>query len=276
MANLRTRAGEAGSYLRALMQNKYFWGGLAVLAGLVVVLYLIVDRVALPSYTRQGTSVTVPSVLNQPFEQAQLELEERELSVERIVQRYNANFPRDVVIDQNPPPNARVKPGRHVYVTVNSGKLNRVMIPDLQGLSLREAVNRLRSSGLQVSETLPDSVPAPNANTVTRQNPPPGDSLTEGSSVMLWYSTGLGMEYVTIPEVTGLTVSEASQRLRESNLRFVVIREESGEDGVDVSEEIVQRQSREPGTSVREGFEIRLYLEEEPPTPPEGEASADA
>lgn len=272
MADIKTHVGEAGRFIRSLIQNKYFWGGLVVLVGLVLVLYLVVDRVALPSYTRQDTSVTVPSVLNQPFEQAQLELEERDLTVERVVQRYNANFPRDVVIDQNPPPNAQVKPGRHVYITVNSGELNRVLVPDLQGLSLREAVNRLRSGGLQVSETLPDSIPAPNANTVTRQDPPPGDSLTEGSSVMLWYSTGLGQEYVTIPEVTGLSVSEAGQELRESNLRFVVI---GGEDGEDASEVTVQRQSREPGTRVREGFEIRLYLEEEPPTPPEGETAAD-
>lgn len=272
MADIKTHVGEAGRFFRSLIQNKYFWGGLVVLVGLVLVLYLLVDRVALPSYTRQDTSVTVPSVLNQPFEQAQLELEERDLTVERVVQRYNANFPRDVVIDQNPPPNAQVKPGRHVYITVNSGELNRVLVPDLQGLSLREAVNRLRSGGLQVSETLPDSIPAPNANTVTRQDPPPGDSLTEGSSVMLWYSTGLGQEYVTIPEVTGLSVSEAGQELRESNLRFVVI---GGEDGEDASEVTVQRQSREPGTRVREGFEIRLYLEEEPPTPPEGETAAD-
>jgi beta-lactam-binding protein with PASTA domain len=268
MANLKTRVTDTGSYLGALARNKYFWGGLAVLAGVLVGLYLLVDKAALPSYTRQGTAVDVPSVLNQPFEQARAELEERDLAVEKVVQRYNANFPRDVVVDQNPPPDARVKPGRHIYLTVNSGELNRVMVPDLQGLSLREAVNRLRSGGLQVSETVPDSIPAPNANTVTRQNPAPGDSITEGSSVMLWYSTGLGREYVTIPDVTGLSVEEAQQQLLDANLRFVVIGAEGGQEPTEVSEEIVQRQSREPGTSVREGFEIRLYLEEEPPAPP--------
>lgn len=238
-----------------------------MIAGVLVVLFLLIDQLALPSYTRQDTSVTVPSVLNQPFEQAEVELEQRELTVERVVQRYNANFPRDVVIDQNPPPNAQVKPGRHVYVTVNSGELNRVMIPDLQGLSLREAVNRLRSLGLEVLETIPDSIPAPNANTVTRQQPAAGDSLTEGSNVRLWYSTGLGRSYVTIPDVTGMIVAEAQQLLLESNLRYVVI---GMDEGADPLEEVVQRQSREPGTSVREGFEIRLYLEEEPPEAPDG------
>jgi beta-lactam-binding protein with PASTA domain len=269
MATLRERLAGAGSSLVGLAKNAYFWGGLALLAAVLVSFYLLVDKVVFPTYTRQGTAVNLPNVLNQPFEQARLELEERDLTVERLVQRYNPNFPRDVVVDQNPPPDARVKPGRHVYLTVNSGALNRVMVPDLQGLSLREAVNRLRSGGLQVSETVPDSIPAPNPNTVTRQSPAAGDSLTEGSSVMLWYSTGLGREYVTIPNVTDLPVEEARQQLLEARLRAVVIGAEGGAEAEDLSEEIVQRQSREPGTSVREGFEIRLYLEEEPPTPPE-------
>lgn len=266
MATLKRRLSDAGAYLRSLSRNMYFWGGLAAILAVLLVLFLVIDQLSLPSYTRQGTYVTVPSVLNQPIEQAEAELEERDLTVEHVVQRYNANFPRDVVIDQNPPPNAQVKPGRHVYVTVNSGQLNRVMLPDLQGLSLREAVNRLRSLGLEVSETVPDSIPAPNANTVTRQQPAAGDSLTEGSSVRLWYSTGLGRAYVTIPDVTGMSVEEAQQLLLESNLRYVVI---GMEEGAAPSEEVVQRQSREPGTSVREGFEIRLYLEEEPPEPPD-------
>lgn len=255
-----------GSYFRSLARNKYFWGGLAALVGCLFVLYLVVDQLLMPAYTRQGESVTVPNVVNQPIEQARAELEQQDLEVEVLVQRYNATFPRDVVIDQNPLPDAQVKPGRQIYITVNSGDVKRVSVPDLQGLSLREAVNRLRGIGLRVSETIPDSIPAPNVNTVTRQTPAPGDSLAEGANVKLWYSTGLGQEYVSIPDVTGLTVAEAETQLLESSLRYVVIGAEEGED---VSEEIVQRQSREPGTRVREGFEIRLYLEEEPAVPPD-------
>src|SRR5688572_20896989 len=126
MATLKERISDAGSYLVGLATNAYFWGGLALLVVLLVGFYLLVDKVVFPSYTRQDTAVSLPNVVNQPFEQARMELEERDLSVERIVQRYNANFPRDVVVDQNPPPNSRVKPGRHVYLTVNSGELNRV------------------------------------------------------------------------------------------------------------------------------------------------------
>lgn len=266
MTGFSDRLSRTGHFFRSLGSNKWLWGGLATLFGVLLILYFVIDQVIMPSYTRQGTSVTVPNVVNQPFEQARAELEERDLDVEKVVQRYNANFPRDVVTDQNPPPNARVKPGRDVYITVNSGSLTRVSVPDLEGLSLREAMNRLRGRGLEVLETIPDSIPAPNVNTVTRQAPAPGDSLEEGSSVTLWYSTGLGQEYVSIPEVTGLTVAEAKQQLADAKLRYVVVGAAEGED---MSERIVQRQSREPETRVREGFEIRLYLDEQPPTPPE-------
>lgn len=266
MPNFKQQAAETAGYLRSLLRNKYFWGGLTVLLGIIAVGYVVIDSVLMPSVTRQGTAVRVPNVINQPYEQARAELESNELDVQRVVQRYNANFPRDVVVDQNPPPNATVKPGRHIYLTVNSGELQRVAVPALEGLSLREAINRLQARGLQVDQTLPDSIPAPNRNTVTRQRPAPGDSLTEGSSVTLWYSTGLGDEYATLPDVTGMTFEEARRALLNARLRSIVIGTDEGDD---VSDMPVQRQSPQAGTQVRAGFEVRLYAEEEAPTPPE-------
>ena len=109
--------------------------------------------------------------------------------------------------------------------------------------------------GLRVAETLPDSIPHPHENTVTRQQPVPGDSLPQGASVRLWYSTGLGNSFASVPDVTGLTVREAQQALLENKLRSVVIGAREDED---LAEQVVQRQSREPGTRVLEGFEIRL------------------
>jgi beta-lactam-binding protein with PASTA domain len=265
MADIKQALADAAGFLRSLSVNVYFWGALAVLAGLLLAGYVLVNHVIMPGLTRQGVSVQVPDVINQPFEQARTELESLELDVERIVQRYNATFPRDVVLDQNPPPNATVKPGRHVYLTVNSGELMRVAVPDVGGLSLREAVNRLRARGLEVEESLPDSIPAPNQNTVTRQDPAPGDSLTEGGGVSLWYSTGLGQAYTTIPDVSGLTFEAARDTLLASQLRSIIV---GVDDDDDLTELIVQRQSQEPGTRVRAGFEVRLYAEVAAPEPP--------
>jgi beta-lactam-binding protein with PASTA domain len=262
MPRLRKFISESSRNVRSLLSNKYFWGGLAGLLVVFLVIYILVDDLVMPGYTRHGVAVRVPDVLNQPFEQAKSELEAQELDVRKLVQRFNPNFPRDVVVDQNPPPNATVKPGRNVYLTINSGELQKVAVPAVGGLSLREAVNRLKARGLDVSETLPDSIPAPNPNTVTRQSPAPGDSLNVGASVKLWYSTGLGQEYVTIPDLLGLSLEAAQQTLLESQLRYIVI---GADEDDDTSEAVVHRQSRDPGTRVPAGFEVRIYLDEEVP-----------
>jgi beta-lactam-binding protein with PASTA domain len=86
--------------------------------------------------------------------------------------------------------------------------------------------------------------------------------------VTLWYSTGLGREFASVPDVAGMTVREAQQLLIENKLRSVVIGAREGESA---AEQPVRRQSREPGTRVPEGFEIRLYIgDEEPAEPPAG------
>ena len=239
-------------FFSTLLKNPFFWGGIGGLALIGVALYFIVDTWIMPTYTRQDTELVVPDVRQMPYEEAERLLSEQNLQVERENQRFNPNLPRDMVVDQKPPPRATVKPGRRIYLTVNSGTVPMVQVPSVEGVSLREARNRMATVGLHVEEVLPDSIPSPAPNTVTRQEPAPGETVPQGSGVKLWYSTGLGEAYVTVPKVTGMTTEQARVFLLEHRLRSVVIGEATG---------TVKKQSPEPGTSVREGFEVRLFTE---------------
>ena len=263
-------------YFRTLLTNLYFWGGLALLGLLAFGAYLFFDNVLMPQYTRHDVSVTVPEVAGVPVEKAREQLEERDLRVETLEERYNPSVERGAVIEQNPRGGRSVKPGRRVYLTVNTGEQPMVKVPRVVDASLREAKNRLRSLGLTVGEVQKDSIPSPYANTVTRQQPAAGDSLPKGTAVSLWYSTGnQSAPYTTVPDVTGQTVKEARQTLLDRKLRAVVVRPSEGEEGdaqpapedeqaqqEDVNQMKVVRQSREPDTRVREGFEVRLHVEE--------------
>lgn len=263
--------------LRLLVKNEYFWGGLVVLLAVAGLAYYVFNSVVMPAYTRYDVTVTVPDVHNQPFEQAAQTLRENDLEVERVTTRnYNPDIPRNTVLDQTPPENTQVKPGRRIYLTVNSGSTPMVQIPNVEGMSLREGINRVRTVGLNVEDTRPDSIPSPYPNTITRQEPTAGDSLREGSGVTLWYSTGLGDEYVEVPDVTGLPIDEAQERLNERKIRSIVVESGPSDEEAAASEEeslasglepaatdTVARQSRDPGTSVRAGFEVRLYLDGE-------------
>lgn len=257
-------------WLRTLGKNPYFWGGMGVVAGVGLGLYILVDSIIMPTYTRHDASVQVPNVENRPFEKAKATMEQKGLNVQRQVGRYNPNVDQDIVVDQMPLATATVKPGRRVYLTVNTGEVPMVKIPDLNGVSVREAKNRISSADLEIGTVQPDSIPSPYANTITRQSPAPGDSLQQGATVDLWYSTGLGERSVEIPNVVGRTVADAQQLLLQNQLRFIVVdtaasdTSNAGREGQTDSTRAldslyVRRQGRSAGTEVQSGTEIRLF-----------------
>ncbi len=253
-------ARRSGAHIVSLVRNRYFWLGLAGFMGVVALVFVLFNNLLLPLYTRHDVAVEVPAVLEMPYEEAAALLENHDLRVERVTQRFNPDFPRDAVIDQNPAANERVKPGRRVYISVNAGEIPMVKMPSVEGMSLREAKNQLMAHRLTVADERPDSIPSPYRNTITRQRPEAGDSLAVGSNVTLWYSTGLGDRYVQVPDVTGLFVEEAKTILLERRLRAVLVGLSQDETGEITSELLILRQSRDPGTRVREGFEVRLFV----------------
>lgn len=245
-----------GGQVRHYFSNPYLLAGLGVLTLFLAIAYTILNVWIMPSFTRHGESVTVPSVVDFSIEEAAKLLQEAGLESEQVILR-KPNLPRDVVIDQIPLPQALVKPGRRVYLTVNAGDTTTVRVPNVESFPIREARSRITVHGLRISAVLPDSIPSPHANTITRQSPRAGANVPSGTSVTLWYGTGLGDQLVTVPDITGLTVNEAKEQLLALRLRSVVIGKRNGSAG---SQKVIE-QGTPAGTSVKEGFEIRLRLE---------------
>ena len=238
-----------------LFSNVYLWKGLGTFAFIFGIVFVLVNFVLMPLYTRHGVSVTVPDVLDISYDAAASSLEEVGLRPEEIQLR-KPNLPRNVVIDQNPSPDSRVKPGRRIYLTVNSGDTTTVLVPKVEGFSVREARNRIMIQGLAVLDVLEDSMPSLHANTITRQSPTAGERVPPGTEVTLWFSTGLGDRQVLVPNVSGMEIRQAQTSLLGKRLRSVVI-------GEATPEQLVVQQSPAAGTSVREGFEIRLRVSDQ-------------
>lgn len=254
------------SYIRSLLTNMYLGLGLLIIIALIGSGYLIFDKMLMPSYVGHQDFVTVPNVKNLEVEDARLTLNQLNLPVEVESGRFNPELPRNLVVDQNPAPNMQVKPGRRIYVTINTGATPESTVPSLVGISVDEAKNRLNAAGLiaQSSDIRPDSIPSPHKNLVTKQFPEPGKIVEEGSRIRLWYSTGLGSNLVTVPSVVGLTAREAQRMLLNQKIRSVVL---GGSSPEDVSSQEIVRQTPGEGTRVKEGYEIRLFV----PKPEEDE-----
>lgn len=252
----------AGAEIKSVLTNRYLYIGVGVLLLLGIGLFVVFNYMLMPAYTRHDANILVPRVVDLSYDEAERLLREHDLRVEQEAQRFDPDAPRDAVVDQTPAAETLVKPGRRVYLTVNAGQTPTVTVPRLEGFSPREASNQLRAAGLRLGEVRADSIPHPYQNTVTRQTPGSGTTVREGESVTIWVSTGPGDEWVTVPDVTGMTVGEARQvLLNQYKLRSRVLGASSDATPDEVEGMPITRQSN-TNARVRQGHEVRLHVDE--------------
>jgi serine/threonine-protein kinase len=95
-----------------------------------------------------------------------------------------------------------------------------VTVPDVIGLSVGDATERLESEGFEVRTNEQES--SQPEGEVTAQSPGPQEQADEGSTVVLTISAGVGT--VSVPDVVGLTENDARQALTEAGITGTVTR----------------------------------------------------
>ena len=208
--------------------------GWQAIAGIVVIggiIGAILIWIVMPWYTRFSQGVTVPELTALSYDQAVATLEEAGLRIGIAARRNQTNVPPNAIIDQNPKPFSIVKPNRRVYVTVNAQSRPKAVVPRVVDMSLRNATIQLENSGLSVGNLRYESNRF--RNTVLDQSLIAGDTVDKGARVDLVISDGLGDTRVRVPELVGLRLPEAQQRLQAVGLRIAEIRfQPVGEDVV--------------------------------------------
>ena len=94
-------------------------------------------------------------------------------------------------------------------------RIERIEVPDVEGLTEKQARQMLTASGLKVNVRRRESAVA-EAGKVLDQSPAGGEKAKEGSEVMLYL--GDGPAFVEVPRVIGLSVAEAKARLAAAGL----------------------------------------------------------
>lgn len=132
------------------------WIKTLLLALGVLIVYLFLSMVFTGWYTRHGQSIKVPKVSGMPAENAQTLLDEQDLEMVIIDSVYNADMKPNTIVEQDPLPDLNVKPGRKIYVTLNTGIIPKVKMPKLINGSSNLAMVLLQNSGLKLGRV--DSV----------------------------------------------------------------------------------------------------------------------
>lgn len=131
-------------------KSKYLWGNLFAMA-IVVVLLCVGVKFGIDIYTHHGEAIPIPDIRHKNFADAERILADAGLQIEVSDTGFVRNLPPDCILEQSPTPGDRVKAGRIIYVTINSGHTPTLTIPDvIDNSSLREAMAKLTAMGFKL------------------------------------------------------------------------------------------------------------------------------
>ncbi|MEP7232610.1 MAG: PASTA domain-containing protein [Ginsengibacter sp.] len=202
-----------------------FWVNFLVALVVVFLLGFLVLQ-SLSWFTNHGSYLKVPAVAGKKVDDAVKFLEKEGFDVIITDSLYNDSVPLNTVKKQIPDAGATVKVNRTVFLNINPASLPLVDMPRLEGLSYRFAVEKLQKNHLKLGDTsyradfMKGSILEQDYNGNKIQ---PGTKLRWGSSINLIIGGGLVAEEIRVPDLLGLTVSEARARLQAKGLLLAAI-----------------------------------------------------
>ncbi|WTN72792.1 Stk1 family PASTA domain-containing Ser/Thr kinase [Streptomyces sp. NBC_00624] len=227
-----------------------------MLAAIVAVL-LVLGVGAGVWYINSGQFTRVPSLLGQTEEAARRRLSDSGLELKGVGRAYSDNVDRGKVISSDPKSGARIRGNGSVKIVVSRGP-EIVKVPDVRGTGSAEARRVLKKAGLVPGMVTKEFSEDIGRGQVIRTDPGAGAERHPDSAVALVVSKG---SPVDVPDLTGLSVQEATDALDEEGLKAEVLpgRVNSPEAAGDIA-----RQSPGGGTRAAEGDTVTLTVSKGP------------
>ena len=123
-----------------------------ILAILITVFVIILLLSWLQIHTRHGEAFSVPNLTGFTINEIKPLLEVKKLRWEIFDSVYSNEHERGTVIEQHPKPGFKVKKNRKIYLTMNAMNPEKMMMPNLVNLTIRQAQSRLESYGLKIGK----------------------------------------------------------------------------------------------------------------------------
>lgn len=196
-----------------------------LIAFVSIFVLVIIMVITLRYYTRHGEGQAVPNLKGLNIGNAISVLEAEGFSYQ-IDSVFVLDKPAGTVLEQDPDANTQVKINRIIYLTIVSSLTPDVSFPDIDDKTFREASAILENYGLKVGDTVYKNDIARDAvlaYSLTNQVIKIGQKIPKGSRINLVLGDGMGAEKVDIPNLVGLTLSEAMFSIKGASLNLGII-----------------------------------------------------
>ncbi len=194
-----------------------------ILAVCLFIIFVFTLSFLLNVFTRHNEYIKVPIFEGLSFNKASALATSKSLVLEINDSVHVKGIAGGTILDQYPKSDREVKAGRRIFLTVNSYNKTMVKVPYITGYSLRQAKNNLEIAGLGIAELIYKEDLATNNILEQQYN---GTVITKGSDHMVELGAEITLivgksqsdSICIIPDVLGLTLSEAKSRLWEVGL----------------------------------------------------------
>jgi len=200
--------------------------------------------------------VIVPQVVGLPLKDAQRVLSKSKLKIDDITRVYHPEIEADYVISQTPEKDEKKKENSTVDLVVSLG-VDMTSVPDLTGMTVREATFALEKAELLIGTTQRDFHEEIPVDYIMLQSPEPEESIAKGSMVDITLSDGPEPPYVQVPVLVGLSLEDAKILLEEQGF---VLGNTSSRFSFFYEAGIVTDQMPLPEEEVEEGSVIDLVI----------------
>ncbi|MFD9876632.1 Stk1 family PASTA domain-containing Ser/Thr kinase [[Kitasatospora] papulosa] len=233
-----------------------FRGRRGVLTAVVAVL-LVLGAGAGVWYINSGQFTRVPALLGKTQSAAEERLADEGLDLKGVERAYSDTVRRGTVISSDPGSGERIRGNDAVKLVISRGP-ETVKVPDVEGLALADARRELKKWGLAPGMATREFSEEIDRGKVIRTDPRAGTERHTDSAVALVVSKG---SPVDVPDVTGLSVDEATAALDEAGLKAEVLPERVN--SAEAQGEIA-RQTPGSGAEAAEGDTVELTVSKGP------------
>lgn len=207
--------------------------------------------------------VSVPKVVGETQSDAEEILSAKNLKVE-IETQESTTYENGVVISQDPEDGDEVKEGTIITLVVSkkpeaspsASVSSKVTVKEVRGSSYSNAESALKSAGFRVykQQVYSDTVDEGN---VVKTYPSAGSSVDYGSTVTVYVSKGPEQKNSTVPDLSGMTESQAKSALEKAGLSLGKV---SFDYSDNVAKDQVILQSYTVGSSVKQGSSVNITI----------------